>query len=574
MNHKLSLVVIAVCFAIITCTANLCLAVQTADFRIVTTEAPFFNTITFSAPLINEAGQTAFLQSREIVFSEGSGSLEQIAVAPNLGLGNSGSIANLRFNSSGQTAFSATGSNLSGGQVTVSEGVFIQRPGEAVQLVVQRDDQAPGANGDDTFLNFRNIGLSDSGQITLDTILNSPISSISSDSGIFSFNDGALTSVVQSGDPSPPANAGTFFRDVSILRQSGIRPVNHAVNASGEIAFVGDIQPSIDGVSQGIFSAGPEGVAPIVLRGDQVSNAAEGVVINSFDSSPVINNAGEIVFRGTVISPDLEQPALSILSVRSDGLEQIAVEGAQAPGVEQGVVFNLTGFDPFASPPEVAFNDSGQTAFGAALAGDNLDQTNSFAIFSDVAGDLQPVARSGDQVTGAEDGLRFAGFGSSVELNELGQIAFFAGLTTDGESFSTGIFVADADGQLTEIVRTGDVIDASDDPLTEDLRTVALLRFGAEDDTGGLTSSFNNSGQLAFYAFFADGSEAIIVSSRAVARPVPLGDCNQDGVVNFLDIAPFIAILSSGGFRVEADINEDGIVNFLDISPFVVILSR
>ena len=54
---------------------------------------------------------------------------------------------------------------------------------------------------------------------------------------------------------------------------------------------------------------------------------------------------------------------------------------------------------------------------------------------------------------------------------------------------------------------------------------------------------------------------------------VLLGDCNQDGVVNFQDIAPFISILSAGGFRAEADINGDGVVDFADISPFISILA-
>ena len=52
-----------------------------------------------------------------------------------------------------------------------------------------------------------------------------------------------------------------------------------------------------------------------------------------------------------------------------------------------------------------------------------------------------------------------------------------------------------------------------------------------------------------------------------------LGDTNRDGIVNFLDIAPFISILSAGGFLEQADINGDGQVNFLDISPFIGILS-
>ena len=48
-----------------------------------------------------------------------------------------------------------------------------------------------------------------------------------------------------------------------------------------------------------------------------------------------------------------------------------------------------------------------------------------------------------------------------------------------------------------------------------------------------------------------------------------LGDVNGDGAVNFLDIAPFIEVLSVDGFLEAADINQDGEVNFFDIFPFI-----
>ena len=53
-----------------------------------------------------------------------------------------------------------------------------------------------------------------------------------------------------------------------------------------------------------------------------------------------------------------------------------------------------------------------------------------------------------------------------------------------------------------------------------------------------------------------------------------LGDVNQDGEVNFLDISPFITVLATGTFQIEADIDQDGSVNFLDISPFISLLSQ
>ena len=71
---------------------------------------------------------------------------------------------------------------------------------------------------------------------------------------------------------------------------------------------------------------------------------------------------------------------------------------------------------------------------------------------------------------------------------------------------------------------------------------------------------------------------AITVDNFSVSdnsASILLGDVNQDGNVNFLDIAPFIIALGGQGGPIiaEADVNEDGIVNFLDISPFIVILA-
>jgi len=51
-------------------------------------------------------------------------------------------------------------------------------------------------------------------------------------------------------------------------------------------------------------------------------------------------------------------------------------------------------------------------------------------------------------------------------------------------------------------------------------------------------------------------------------EPVLLGDTDRNRVINFADISPFIAVLISGQFQVEADIDQNGEVNFSDISPF------
>ena len=76
-------------------------------------------------------------------------------------------------------------------------------------------------------------------------------------------------------------------------------------------------------------------------------------------------------------------------------------------------------------------------------------------------------------------------------------------------------------------------------------------------------------------------SNGSFASNWIAATPTPgafeseflLGDVNQDGLVNFLDISPFISLLGSGGFLAEADVDGSGDVDFLDISPFITLLS-
>ena len=58
----------------------------------------------------------------------------------------------------------------------------------------------------------------------------------------------------------------------------------------------------------------------------------------------------------------------------------------------------------------------------------------------------------------------------------------------------------------------------------------------------------------------------------AISCSVILGDVNGDGEVNLLDVAPFVDLLTSGGYNPAADINMDGEVNLLDVQPFVQLL--
>jgi hypothetical protein len=66
----------------------------------------------------------------------------------------------------------------------------------------------------------------------------------------------------------------------------------------------------------------------------------------------------------------------------------------------------------------------------------------------------------------------------------------------------------------------------------------------------------------------------LLVMHMASIQPGPLGDVNRDGVVNGLDVSPFVEVLLNGLFNAPADINRDGAVNGLDVLPFVAVVLR
>lgn len=91
---------------------------------------------------------------------------------------------------------------------------------------------------------------------------------------------------------------------------------------------------------------------------------------------------------------------------------------------------------------------------------------------------------------------------------------------------------------------------------------------GTLSDGSSFEYFFNAPGVGAFIS-----PDATITVNLGSIEPILVGDVSLDGVVNFLDISPFISVLSNGGFQAEADIDGNGSVNFQDISPFIALLS-
>ena len=208
----------------------------------------------------------------------------------------------------------------------------------------------------------------------------------------------------------------------------------------------------------------------------------------------------------------------------------------------------------------------------------------------DLSGDL-PVA-TGNILSSADD--------DNVVTNISGQRA----LGINNPSISNGNFDLIGDGNDSADLNPGETLTFTFDQAVQftsiELESVeaedsfdvlvdgvAVLETTGDDsfidDLGGLTGLTIAAGSEITFA--VDGilapdltdlpSTSIRIETFTVeiVGSTLLGDVNLDGTVDFLDISPFIAVLSGGIDQAEADCNEDGEVNFLDISPFISILS-
>ena len=149
-------------------------------------------------------------------------------------------------------------------------------------------------------------------------------------------------------------------------------------------------------------------------------------------------------------------------------------------------------------------------------------------------------------------------------------------LDTLGESYMAG-----GEGQDNEILFvTSERVNLTLELLDSDGQTVlATSESGGLGDDESLSGISLGSGTYFVRITGVDNPDAVTLDTQfyglsvAFETTILLGDTNLDGAVNFLDISPFISILTVGDFLAEADVNEDGAVDFLDISPFISILA-
>jgi hypothetical protein len=136
-------------------------------------------------------------------------------------------------------------------------------------------------------------------------------------------------------------------------------------------------------------------------------------------------------------------------------------------------------------------------------------------------------------------------------------------------------------GMIDDVAIFDSVLSATDvaalhTDTTQAVSLGAVAYYDFEDDQTGSTAAnlvdVATSGMTS-----ADGSASPQQLDRIAPNvsEVLLGDVDLSGTVDFLDITPFIGVLSGSGIpnQPEADCDESGVVDFLDITPFIAILS-
>ena len=323
------------------------------------------------------------------------------------------------------------------------------------------------------------------------------------------------------GDGTPDLIVGTPFDDDNGIHTGSARVLS---GSDGSVLHIFNGNDPANGLGVSVSGAGDinhDGKADLIVgawRDDNGDNRGNARVLSGSDGSVLYN------FIGDTTGDNFGDSVSDAGDVNGDGTPDLIVgtKDDDNNGISSGNARVLSGSDG-----SVLYNFDGDNAgdrFGVSVSG---------------AGDVNGDGRA-DLIVGASGGALSRGFARVLSGIDGSVLYNFEG-DNEGNGATGGDFddFDQGDGFGISVSGAGDV---NGD--------------GLDDFIVGAAFGGANGG----------GYARVFVSQI-------LGDCNQDGVVNFSDISPFISTLSAGDFLGQADANQDGTINFLDVNPFIELLS-
>jgi hypothetical protein len=331
---------------------------------------------------------------------------------------------------------------------------------------------------------------------------------------------------------------------------SGLSDPGPSINAGGTVAFAANLSPEIFGIYTG--------------SGGSTTTITQGFISSISFYNPVINDSDTVAYGRTLLgnrviaSLDVESSNGAVISIASlssrlftsyrpviNNAGTVAFsatsQGSPAPGVflfsqdisissgNSTTTIARTSDLFFSRLGNPALNDSGTVAFWAdpvaggsgiftssggsvatlidssgpfsSFRGTAINDSNTVAFLADLdAGGSGIFTSSGGAITTVADTSGpFSSFGvESTAINDSGTVAFLANLDAGGAGIFTGL-----DSVVDQVIATGDLLFGS---------TVTSLSFSK--------TGLNNSGQVAFFARLANGTEGIFRANPA-SEPLP-----------------------------------------------------
>ncbi len=478
------------------------------------------------------------------------------------------------------------------GVTSNDEGLWSGLPG-SIQLVAREGIAAPGTTGVFGPNSWTApFGVNASGVVAFTASLTGFGIDGTNNTGIWTGLPGSVALAARAGNPAPGTPAGTVF--------SGGMQNWLMLNDAGQIVFRANLAgPGVTTANDAGIWAGTPGSLQMVAREGEVAPGTGGAVFDLFNYQfeaypvPVMNAAGEVVFSGHCTG------GRGIWRWSGGTLELVALTGTSAIGISNAVFEYL--HDPW-------MNGSGQVVFKASVAGEGVDFTNNSGIWAGVPGAVNLVVRKGSPAPGTNNqylvmnadnvGLNsiddggFVTFGCSLFDSNWSVVPGGGGVWHYGSGGGGTAWTVYSDpapglpgvnmgGSNTwgphptssmpfQTYLTGNGVNGdNDDSLwLKDVGPSPLLivRDGDQFDIGGgvmrtigsiayspgtnRQSGYNANRQMVIGLGFWGGTSGIF--STNVPVPTSPGDMNCDGVVNGLDIDPFVlAVLDAAAYSVE-----------------------